>query len=151
MCSIHSISNSFLLFQHFYDELRKKNVCSSFLPSDTAKTVTIVTKWNLKVDSIYYKVGSSNASYIVYNGLSTDYWDIRPDGNIYIKEGFTSDTLGYILSSDSTILINSFGLILNADTAVSTIQSLTVHQAIIKSNTIPNPGGQYIRTVYLQR
>jgi hypothetical protein len=129
----------------------KKMAASPFIPSDTAKTVTIVTKWNLKADSIYYKVGNSNASYIVYNGLADDYWDIRTDGNIYIKEGFTSDTLGYILLSDSTILINSFGLILNADTAVSTIQNLTVHQAIIKSNTIPNPGGQYLRTVYLQR
>jgi hypothetical protein len=121
------------------------------MPSDTAKTVTIVTKWNLKADSNYYQVGTANPSYVVYSGISSDYWDIRSDGNIYIKEGDALDTLGYILLTDSTILINSFGLILNSDTAVSTIPLLTVHQAIIKSNTLPNPGGQFIRTIYLQR
>jgi hypothetical protein len=129
----------------------KNDSAPPFLPSDTAKTVTLLTKWNCKTDSSYYVIGGVNPYYIVYHGLSTDFWDFRSDGNVYIKEGPLSDTLGYILLSDSTIIINSFGLVLNGNSGISTITTLSVHQAIIKSNTAPTSGGSFVRTVYLQR
>src|ERR1700730_10260510 len=68
---------------------------------------TILRKWDILNDSIFIGVGVNNhqANYI---GQTGDYFDVRTDGFIYIKEGKVLDTLNYSLTSDTTILIASF-------------------------------------------
>ena len=111
---------------------------------------TIVGNWDILNDSTFIGVGINNhqESYI---GQTGDYFDVRTDGFIYIKEGTVLDTLDYSLTSDTTIIIASFGLILNDVPEISHITNLTAHGATISAPTVITPGGEFGRKVILKR
>ena len=110
----------------------------------------ILGKWDILNDSAFVGVGVTNhqASYI---GLAGDYFDVRKDGFIYVKESTDLDTLSYSLTSDSTIIIASFGLILNGVPEISQITNLTANSATINAPVVITPGGEFGRKVILKR
>jgi len=112
--------------------------------------VPITGKWNLNIDSIYTS-GIAGPKIEVYHGISTDYWDFRVDGKLYIQEGTLLDTLNFNILTDSTMFIDSFGTIINGQAQASSILSCSRHQAIIRSAILPTPDGIYIRTIFLVR
>lgn len=111
---------------------------------------TILGKWDILNDSVFVGVGISNhqESYI---GQTGDYFDFRMDGFIYTKEGTNLDTLSYSLTSDTTIIIASFGLIGNGVPEISHITNLTAHSVTISAPTAITPGGEFGRKVILIR
>jgi hypothetical protein len=111
---------------------------------------TILRKWDILNDSTFIGVGINNhqENYIEQTG---DYFDVRTDGFIYIKEGTVLDTLNYSLTSDTTILIASFGIISNGVPEISHITNLTAHGATISAPTVITPGGEFGRKVILKR
>jgi hypothetical protein len=111
---------------------------------------SISGKWNILSDSTFFGVGLNNHP-VDYAGQTGDYFDIRTDGNIYIKEGAILDTLGYRLTSNTTILIVSFGIILNGVAETTHITSLTAHSATIDAPIVITPGGEFGRKVNLSR
>jgi len=67
---------------------------------------SIVGKWSIVKDSTFlaearpfYNAGPGS----IYTGVKGDYYDFRPDGYLYIKEGTYSDTLTYNVSSGSQV------------------------------------------------
>ncbi len=115
-----------------------------------AASATILGKWNLINDSKFIGVGINNHP-VNYTGQTGDYFDFRTDGNLYIKEGAVLDTLPYTLTSDTTILILSFGIILNGTPEISSIKDLSAHSTTINAPVAITPGGQFGRTVNLNR
>ena len=71
---------------------------------------TVMGRWSIAVDSI----GTTFPGVFVYKGVSTDYYDFRADGKLYINEGpYGYDTVAFNVLSDSTIelkKIYSYGL-----------------------------------------
>jgi len=124
--------------------------CKKNSVSANDMNTSILGNWDILNDSAFVGVGVNNhqASYI---GQTGDYFDIRTDGFIYIKEGSDLDTLKYNLTSDSTIVIASFGLIANGVPEISQITDLTAHSATINAPTAITPGGEFWRKVILKR
>ena len=67
---------------------------------------SIVGKWSIVKDSTFlagvppfFNAGPGRA----YIGVEGDYYDFRPDGNLYIKEDTYSDTLTYNVSSGNQL------------------------------------------------
>ncbi len=60
-----------------------------------------------------------------------------------LSEGRNLDTLGYTRTSDTTIIIASFGLILNSVPEISHITNLTNHTATINAPVAITPGGEF--------
>ncbi len=79
---------------------------------------TITGKWNILSDSTFSGIGMNNRA-VNYTGKTGDYFDFRTDGNLYIKESTIFDTLAYSVSSDTTISIVSFGIVLNGTAEAS--------------------------------
>ncbi len=123
----------------------KKNSCP---PNKTQ--ATIVGKWNILNDSTFFGVGINNHP-VNYTGQTGDYFDFRTDGYVYTKEGASLDTLSYSLTSDTTILIASFGIILNGVSEMSHITNLTAHGVTINAPIVITPGGEFGRKVNLNR
>ena len=121
---------------------------SSLCTNDTH--ATIVKKWNILNDSTFIGVGVNNHR-VNYAGQAGDYFDFRTDGYVYIKEGSILDTLSYRLTSDTTILIASFGIILNGIPEISRITNLTTHGVTINAPMVVTPGGLFGRKVNLTR
>lgn len=111
---------------------------------------TLLKKWNILNDSTIIGVGVNN-HWVNYVGQTGDYFDFRTDGYIYIREGTILDTLSYNLTSDTTILIASFGIILNGVPEISRITNLTAHGVTIKAPLVITPGGEFGRKVNLTR
>lgn len=109
----------------------------------------IVGQWSIITDSGFSGVGVNNHE-VIYNGRPGDYFDFRSDGLLYIKEGAALDTLPYKLFSDSTLYIQSFGLILNGVPPTDTLR-LTSSAARISTPLALTPGGEFGRTVDLSR
>src|SRR5947208_2904362 len=86
--------------------------CEKSAEADHQAPVTILHKWNLVNDSTYYGLGLNNHP-VNYLGKPGDYFDFRADGYLYIREGSGLDTLSYSISSDTTLVIAGFGMILN--------------------------------------
>ncbi len=66
----------------------------------------IAGRWNIVTDSSF--VGQSPPFFNpgaghVYKGITSDYYDFRTDGRLYIKEGAYSDTLTYQVRPDKHI------------------------------------------------
>jgi hypothetical protein len=121
---------------------------SSLSTNDTP--TSIVKKWNILNDSTFIGVGVNNHP-VNYAGQAGDYFDFRTDGYIYIKEGPILDTLSYSLTSDTTILIASFGIISNGIPEMSRITNLTTHHVTIIAPLVVTPGGLFGRKVNLTR
>ena len=111
---------------------------------------TLLGKWNIVADSTFIGVGSNNHA-VNYSGHSGDYFDCRVDGNIYIKEGAILDTLSYNLISDTTIIIESFGINLNGTPETSHITNLSLHAATVNAPLVITPGGEFGRVIHLSR
>ncbi len=111
---------------------------------------TILKKWNILNDSTFIGVGANNHP-VNYAGQTGDYFDFRTDGYIYVREGSILDTLSYSLTSDTTILIASFGIILNGVPEISRITNLTEHGVTINAPLVATPGGVFWRKVDLTR
>lgn len=111
---------------------------------------TILGKWNILNDLRLIGVGINNHP-VSYTGQTGDYFDFRTDSNIYIKEGAILDTLSYRLISDTTILIVSFGNMVNGISEISRITNLSAHGVTINAPVVITPGGQFGRTVNLIR
>jgi hypothetical protein len=111
---------------------------------------TILGKWDILNDSAFIDAGINNhqESYI---GQTGDYFDFRTDGFVYTKEDTDLDTLNYSLTSDTTIIIASFGIISNGVPEVSHIINLTAHSATISAPTAITPDGEFGRKVILKR
>ncbi len=133
-----------VLFAFFSTSCRKNSIAVDNL------NATIVGKWNIVNDATFTGVGVNNHP-VNYAGKTGDYFDIRKDGYIYMKEGTTLDTSSYKLISDTTILTPSFGITLNGVTAVSHITKLSAHNATITAPTKLTPGGRFGRKVDLSR
>ncbi len=116
--------------------------------SDTSSSIN--GEWNLITDSVFVGVAQFN-HLVVITGQAGDYFDFRTDGKLYTKEGSTYDTSAYHIITDTTLIINSFGLILNGVYDTCHIFNLTAHSAIVHSPVIVTPGGEFGRTVYLSR
>ena len=107
-------------------------------------------KWDIFSDSAFVGVGISNHQE-GYTGRAGDYFDVRTDGFIYVKEGSDLDTLAYSLTSDSTMIIASFGLIANGVPEISHITNLTSYTATINAPVAITPGGEFGRKIMLRR
>ncbi len=133
-----------VLFAFFSTSCRKNSIAVENI------SATIVGKWNIVNDSTFIGVGINNHP-VNYAGQTGDYFDIRKDGYIYMKEGTTLDTSSYKLTSGTTILTPSFGITLNGVTEVSHITNLSAHNATITAPTKLTPGGIFGRKVNLNR
>jgi hypothetical protein len=111
---------------------------------------SIVGKWNIVADDQYVGVGINNHK-VSYIGKAGDYFDVRSDGHIYVKEDFVLDTLAYTVQSSQSIIIAGFGAILNGTPEVSTISYLSPTFVTIKAPAIITPGGAFGRTITLSR
>lgn len=107
--------------------------------------LSILGKWNIKIDSYYVGVGVSNHE-VSYVGRPGDYFNFRSDGQVYIMENSISDTLKYTSGSDS-IFIQNFG----SGEGKGKFQSALTKNLVISSGIFMTPGGTFARTVYLTR
>ena len=106
-------------------------------------------KWKLVSDNTYQGVGILNHS-MLYTGQPGDYFDFRADGNLYTRENSSFDTLHYQIVSDTTIIVESFGLTLNGVPETSHI-TFTRQNATIAAPVVTTPGGVFGRNVQLVR
>ena len=120
-----------------------------FVPANDLHA-SIIGKWNILNDSTFTGVGVSNHA-VNYTGQTGDYFDFRTDGYIYIKENTTLDTLSYSITSDTTIIIASFGIIINGVPEVSRVTNLTADGVTISAPFIVTPGGAFGRKINLKR
>jgi hypothetical protein len=129
----------------------KSNGVVPFQPSDTAKTVTIFTKWNLIQDSSMGAIGAGPATYRIFNGGAADYWDFRGDGNLYIMEGVVAGPFPYLALPADTLSFPMSGSVDDEPDGTYIVKALTVHQATLRFITLASPGSFYQRVIYLQR
>jgi len=118
--------------------------------SNALGPVSIIEKWNIVTDSTYAGAGITNHP-VDYSGQPGDYFDIRANGYIYTKEGAVLDTLSYTFLSDTTIIIQPFGLGVNGVPPTSHITNLTSNSVNIASPEFATPGGLFGRRVSLSR
>jgi len=114
------------------------------------QTNSVSGKWNIVYDSTYSGVGSANRE-VNYCGQAGDYFNFVNDSIIYTKEGSALDTLNYRFTSSNTIIISSFGIILNGVPETSQIINLTSNNLIIVAPVMPTPAGAFGRKVGLSR
>ncbi len=107
---------------------------------------TIVARWNIVTDYTANHLAQRNT----YTGVSGDYFDFRPNGKCYIKEGAQYDTLTYAITSDTTMNIRPFGFS-NAAWYSSRAVPLTAHAATITSAGPYPPGEVDFRQVKLSK
>jgi hypothetical protein len=72
---------------------------------------TPVGVWHIIKDSFFVVQAAPFLKYkdSVYSGKATDYYDFKPDGSLYIKEGSTMDTLAYqILANNQLAFIYNY-------------------------------------------
>ena len=117
--------------------------CKKGFTSAIVENPTIVEKWNL-VNDHYYIGSEATGVDRIYTGTTTDYWDFRTEGNVYIKEDASLDTLSYKLYPDNKITISSFYF---GTITMSNITTLTPHSATISASS----GLVYLRTINLTR
>ena len=114
--------------------------------SEKVYPLSLSGKWILVKDSVEY--GAAELYSDVYNGIPGDYFDFRSDGNCYVKEGSHYDTLAYRIVSDTTLKIQAFGF---SDSCIYNKPINPYTKAVIKSITVPIPGGYEYRQATLTR
>jgi hypothetical protein len=124
--------------------------CKKEATCNRGDTVTLLGKWSIISDSSFLNVGINNHP-VNYKGQKGDYFDFRTDNKLYINEGGMLDTLHYNLTSDTTLVIDAFGIILNGIPETSSITHLTAHSVIITAPVVITPGGVFGRRVDLSR
>jgi len=123
--------------------------CKKNFVSADASNKGILGKWNIVSDSTSSGVGLANHA-VSYAGQPGDYFDFINDSVIYTREGSVLDTLSYSLTSDTTIIISSFGITLNGILQPCEINDLTEHSLTIAPD-INTPGGVFGRKLSLHR
>jgi len=113
---------------------------------ETVLPVSLMGKWSVAADTT--ATGGALVDFYDYTGLPEDYFDFRADGKCYVKEGNKYDTLGYSITSDTTLDIESFGF---SNKAFYTKPTNPYHTAIITSTGPYVPGGYDYRRVKLTR
>ncbi len=113
-------------------------------------TNPIAGKWSLLSDSTYQSfqtTGPATVSSHTYLGLSTDYYDFKPDSSLAIQYGnFTTDTASYSLNGKTLIIwftpkpCTNCIYFLNNGSGIFTINNLTAHSLIINSRVITPEG-----------
>ncbi len=98
--------------------------CCSACNKNSVSNAAILGTRNIMNDSSFDGGGADNHA-VAYSGRQDDYFDFAANGILYTKEGSVFDTLSYHLTSSTTIIISSFGLILNGVPETSQITSLT--------------------------
>ena len=124
--------------------------CKKDIPSGNNVNSSLLGKWNVVTDSSFSGIGPNNYP-INYRGQSGDYFDFTVEGKVYVKEGVALDTLGYTVISDTTMLIDSFGGVLNGVPETCFITNLKSHTVTITAPVILTPGGSFGRKVSLKR
>jgi hypothetical protein len=114
------------------------------------ENTTLSGKWNILSDSSFSGVGVSNHA-VNYTGQIGDYFDFKPDGELFIEENGKLDMLSYAFTSDSTITIDSFLNDANGVSETCDITDLTINHAIISTPILETPGGTFGRKVHLTR
>ena len=69
---------------------------------------TLVAKWTLVSDYTANHLAQMN-----YNGVPGDYFDFRADGKCYNKEGNNYDTLSYSITSDTSLNMQSWAMVID--------------------------------------
>lgn len=111
---------------------------------------SLIGKWKIVTDSTYLDISFYN-NHMYHQGKAGDYFDFRNDGKLYTKEGARMDTTSYQLTSDTTILIPSFGINSSGTTATSFITKLPANNIVIKSSKFTALGGFLRRKVILSK
>lgn len=111
---------------------------------------TLLGKWNILTDSTYSGVGVGNHA-VNYTGQDGDYFNFTAEGKLYTKEGDILDTLNYHFTSNTTMIIDAFGLTLNGVPATCTITNFATHTVTITAPVALTPGGAFGRKVNLIR
>ena len=121
---------------------------------------SISGKWSLLSDSTYSSfqtIGPATVNSHTYLGLSTDYYDFKPDSSLSIQYGsFETDTASYSLNSKTLIIrftskpcINCINFT-NDGSGTFTINTLTAHSLIINSRLV-TPEGPESETMKFSR
>src|SRR5689334_15959764 len=98
--------------------------------SSNEGNISILGKWNIVTDSSFSGVGLGNHE-VNYAGQPGDYFDFSTNGKLYIREKGNLSTFNYTPTSDTTMIIDSFGIMLNGVPDTSSITNLTAHNATI--------------------
>lgn len=107
-------------------------------------------KWNIVTDAKFIGLGQDNQQ-VNYVGKLDDYFDFLNDSVIYMKEGSVLDTLNYKRTSNTTIIISSFGVIANGEPETSQMSNHTNRGLTITAANIYTPGGTFGRKIVLSR
>ena len=107
----------------------------------------IVGNWGIVGDTV--NRGVNTGVPVIYTGKPGDYFDFRPDGHVYIKEGATLDTLIYSVVSNDQIIFPSFVFLSSNDTCKITV--FTANKLVIASPINPLPAGPQERRIGLSR
>jgi len=112
--------------------------------------VDITGKWNIIYDSSYTGVGLGN-HIVEYRGHFGDYFNFSSDNKLYIKEGNSIKTLDYLMVTDSTAIIASFGITVNGIPPNTFIKDFSAHHVTLLTPFFATPGGTFGRSVQLSR
>jgi hypothetical protein len=117
----------------------------------TIKNALLIGKWTLVNDSTSGTgIGPKFTFYTNnYIGTGDDYFDFRADGNVYIKENGSLDTMTYSMASDTTVIfgksggyqVSASGAWMPVPTPPNVINPFTAHSASITYVSGVNPGG----------
>ena len=107
-------------------------------------------KWSIITDSTYAGVGAGNHP-VIYVGQEGDYFDFQTSGKLYSMENGRSYILSYTLTSDTTIVINSFLSDTSRTADSCTVAHSAAHTTSIGTSILLTPGGTFGRKTGLRR
>jgi hypothetical protein len=128
-------------------------ICPILLLIDSCAKVDVIPQgaWKVVNDSTYVGVGLNNHLQ-GYQGQPGDYFDFAANGNLYIREGSTVDTLSYqYLSNGKLYMIGFTHFTINGNSSDTCTVSQTATSMRIASQLFPTPGGTFGRIVNLSK
>ena len=122
-----------------------------FTSCEKSVTETIQGRWSLISDSTIIKGGAT--TYTTYIGVNGDYFVFASDGNLYIKESSSYDTIPYQILSADSIILPTIGFSINGVTEASTVSYSDNRMRILANppGNVITPGFQYQRIINLKR
>ena len=127
-------------------------VCSSCEKSTdpSALSIGISGRWQIITDSSYQGAGASN-HLVAYQGKDGDYYDFGSDSLLTVKEGDTTFTYAYQITSDSTFSLFTPDDQFHTWPITYSIVDPTTHSLTLINAWMITPGGILGRAVYLHR
>jgi len=125
-----------------------------------ASPQSLLGKWSLVKDSSTYPTMTPVLGVKVYVGTGEDYFDFRANGNVYIKENGSYDTMTYKMSTATAVVfgksggyeVSPSGVWMAVPTPPNAIDPFTEHGARITYSFYLHPGiGGTSRTLYLKK